>query len=336
MPRELFLAAASLRQREWMMQLRGPVADQIAPTGAREANTLSSGSPPQSPHSPPRCAGAMPLRAHTAASLTRPHQPAAAPAPLPCRPSPPSSHGPTAAARPCSVSSTCRMAQRRARCCGIMAYASTVGATAPCSSTSRALASRCTPLTRTGMGGRSRRRPATAAWSRASMTWCARVRGRGPKPGRGPVNGAPRAHHDRAVATGCCSGSYMEHPAQQLRRQAACAARGPGRAPRLRVPACRSAGPLPGRLPTPAPARPVPAHLIQVDDTYAFISAVEQRRGARLEPCVLGGQSMGALVAAHAGEAGARPVDGLWRLGGFGLASCIGTGHRNVPGLRVG
>lgn len=36
-----------------------------------------------------------------------------------------------------------------------------------------------------------------------------------------------------------------------------------------------------------------------VDDTYAFVSAIEQRRGARLEPCVIGGQSMGALVAAH-------------------------------------
>lgn len=37
-----------------------------------------------------------------------------------------------------------------------------------------------------------------------------------------------------------------------------------------------------------------------MDDTYAFISAIEQRRGGRLEPCVIGGQSMGGLVAAHA------------------------------------
>lgn len=37
-----------------------------------------------------------------------------------------------------------------------------------------------------------------------------------------------------------------------------------------------------------------------VDDAYAFVAAVEQRRGGRLEPCALGGQSMGGLVAAHA------------------------------------
>ncbi|KAI8469469.1 MAG: Alpha/Beta hydrolase protein [Monoraphidium minutum] len=37
-----------------------------------------------------------------------------------------------------------------------------------------------------------------------------------------------------------------------------------------------------------------------VDDLYGFVAAVEQRRGTRLEPCVLGGQSMGGLVAAHA------------------------------------
>ncbi|GBF98423.1 alpha beta-hydrolase [Raphidocelis subcapitata] len=38
-----------------------------------------------------------------------------------------------------------------------------------------------------------------------------------------------------------------------------------------------------------------------VDDTYSFVSVIEQqRRCARLEPCVIGGQSMGALVAAHA------------------------------------
>lgn len=37
-----------------------------------------------------------------------------------------------------------------------------------------------------------------------------------------------------------------------------------------------------------------------VDDIYTFVSVVEQRRGSRLEPCVIGGQSMGALAVAHA------------------------------------
>lgn len=37
-----------------------------------------------------------------------------------------------------------------------------------------------------------------------------------------------------------------------------------------------------------------------VDDLYVFVAVVEQRRGGRLEPCVIGGQSMGALVVAHA------------------------------------
>lgn len=39
-----------------------------------------------------------------------------------------------------------------------------------------------------------------------------------------------------------------------------------------------------------------------MDDLYKFVAVVEQRRGSRLEPCVIGGQSMGGLVAAHAGE----------------------------------
>ncbi|KIZ04797.1 alpha/beta fold family hydrolase [Monoraphidium neglectum] len=37
-----------------------------------------------------------------------------------------------------------------------------------------------------------------------------------------------------------------------------------------------------------------------VDDVYTFVSVLEQRHGSRLEPCVIGGQSMGALVVTHA------------------------------------
>jgi alpha-beta hydrolase superfamily lysophospholipase len=52
-----------------------------------------------------------------------------------------------------------------------------------------------------------------------------------------------------------------------------------------------------GRRPRRPSAAPPPP---KVDDTYTFVSVIEQqRRCARLEPCVVGGQSMGALVAAH-------------------------------------